>query len=226
MKFILGKKIQMSQVFKEDGQVVPVTIVVAGPCVITQVKEKNSSGYNAAQMGFIEVQERKVKKPQRGHLKDLPLLKELHEFVDESGELKRGDKITVANFEVGEKVGVTGVSKGKGFQGVVRRHGFAGGPATHGHKDNLRMPGAIGAGGVQRVFKGLRMAGHMGSDQVTVKNLEIIETDSQNNILKIKGALPGARNSLLIIKAPGKMTPLLEVKKEETPAEIKESGNK
>lgn len=211
----------MSQVFKADNTAVPVTIVVAGPCFVTQVKEKNPSGKKSIQIGFVEIPERKLSKPQIGHLKNLPILKNLSEFTDETSELKRGDKITIVNFVNGEKVEVTGISKGKGFQGVVKRHHFAGGPATHGHKDNLRAPGAIGAGGVQRVFKGLRMAGHMGSDQVTVKNLEIIEVDTINNILKIKGALPGSRNSLLIIKAPGKMQALAEAKVE-TPVEVTE----
>lgn len=215
MKFILGQKIQMSQVYKENGDAVPVTIVQAGPCWVTQTKEV--SGRKSIQIGFKKIAAAKLNKPQAGHLKNLEAVRFLKEFTDnEAQDLQRGDIFNADIFKVGEKIEVTGVSKGKGYQGVVKRHGFAGGPATHGHKDNLRMPGAIGAGGVQRVFKGLRMAGRMGGDQITIKNLEIVEIDSLNNILKIKGALPGGRNTLLIISAPGKITVL---KKEEKPVE-------
>lgn len=203
----------MSQVFKENGDAVPVTIVQAGPCLVTQVKE--NAGQRAIQIGFKSIKASKLNKPQAGHLKNLEAVRILREFADVDGgckDLQRGDAFNLESFKVGEKVEVSGISKGKGYQGVVKRHHFAGGPATHGHKDQLRMPGSIGAGGVQRVFKGLRMAGRMGSDQVTVKNLEIVEIDSLNNILKIKGALPGARNTLLAIFAPGK---LIALKKEE-----------
>jgi len=204
MKFILGRKIQMSQLYKENGEVVPVTIVAAGPCVVTQIKEDSGSGKRAVQIGFKQTKENRLSKSERGHLKGLDLVAILKEFVDvESNDLKRGDIINLENFKVGEKINVSGVSKGKGFQGVVKRHHFAGGPATHGHKDQLRMPGAIGSGGVQRVFKGLRMAGRMGGEQITVKNLEVAEIDLTNNIVKIKGALPGGRNALIAIQAPG-----------------------
>jgi large subunit ribosomal protein L3 len=143
-----------------------------------------------------------LNKAQQGHLKDLPMVSILKEFRDvQDAELKRGDKFTVQVFQSGDKVEVIGWSKGKGFQGVVKRHRFRGGPASHGHKDNLRMPGSIGAGGVQRVFKGMRMAGHMGDAQITVKNLEIIEVHPETNELLIKGAVPGARGSLLIISS-------------------------
>ncbi len=207
----------MSQVYKENGDAVPVTIVQAGPCLVTQVKEND--GKRSVQVGFKKIAAAKLNKPQAGHLKNLEAARFLKEFADnENKDLQRGDTFNVDSFKVGEKVEVTGVSKGKGFQGVVKRHGFAGGPATHGHKDNLRMPGSIGAGGVQRVFKGLRMAGRMGGDQITVKNLEIVEIDSLNNILKIKGALPGGRNTLLIIASPGKLTVL---KKEEQPEAVR-----
>lgn len=192
----------MSQVFKEDGRVVPVTIVRAGPCHVTQVKS------GAVQIGF-EEKIKSLKKPQLGHLHDLPKLRFLREFdlrAEKEVKLKRGDSFTVNIFKPGDEVEVIGISKGKGFQGVVKRHGFAGGPATHGHKDNLRMPGSIGAGGVQRVMKGHLMAGRMGGEQITIKNLEIVEVDSASDILKIKGALPGGRNSLVIIKGPGEMT--------------------
>lgn len=208
MKFILGKKIQMSQIFKENGEVVPVTIVEAGPCFVTQVKKDTGMGRAGIQIGFVATEPKHLNKPQLGHLKDLPNLKFLREFSLADGEeakVERGDEITVENFKSGDKVGVAGVSKGKGFQGVVKRHHFSGGPATHGHKDNLRMPGDIGAGGVQRVFKDQRMAGRMGGTQVTIKNLEIAAVDAEKNILKIKGALPGGRNALLTIIGEGEL---------------------
>ncbi|MBI5022959.1 MAG: 50S ribosomal protein L3 [Candidatus Magasanikbacteria bacterium] len=209
MKFILGKKIQMSQIFKENGDVVPVTIVEAGPCFVTQVKKDTGTGRPGIQIGFESVETKHLSKPKLGHLKDLPSLKFLKEFSLKMGEevkINRGDEITVESFKLGDIVEVIGTSKGKGFQGVVKRHHFSGGPATHGHKDNLRMPGDIGAGGVQRVFKDQRMAGRMGGDQITIKNLEIAAIDAEKNILKIKGALPGARNGLLIIVGEGELT--------------------
>jgi len=153
MKFILGKKLEMSQIFKDDGTVVPVTKVKAGPCQVTQVRNKDKDGYIAFQVGFGE--KKKLNKPESGHLKKLGNYRYLIEFrEDEKAELKKGDKITTAVFEIGDKVKVTGVSKGKGFQGVVRRHGFHGSPASHGHKDQLRMPGSIGATDPARVFPG------------------------------------------------------------------------
>jgi large subunit ribosomal protein L3 len=198
MKFILAKKLEMSQVYAEDGRVIPVTLVLAGPCVVTQVKEEGKDGYKAIQVGFANA--KRLNKPLEGHLKELPKFRFLAEFrINEPVDLKRGDVIESSIFEKGEMVNVIGVSKGKGFQGVVKRHGFHGGPASHGHKDQLRMPGSIGAGGVQKVFKGLRMGGHMGDEQVTDKNLQIVEV-RDGGILAIKGAVPGARNSLIKIK--------------------------
>jgi len=198
MKFILGKKIEMTQKFREDGEVVPVTAVLAGPCVVTQIRTQEKDGYDAVQIGF-ELS-KKVNKPEGGHLKDLGNLANLSEFrMSEVSNLKRGDEIDVSTFEVGNKVKVTSTSKGKGFQGVVKRYGFKGSMATHGHKDQLRMPGSIGATGPARVFKGTRMAGRMGGEQITVSNLEIIEINKDNNILFIKGAIPGARNGLVKI---------------------------
>jgi len=203
MKAILGKKLEMTQKFAADGAVVPVTKVLAGPCTITQVKTVEKDGYSAVQVGF-GVRE-KQNKPMAGHLKDLGNLADLIEFrpekPEEMGELKRGDKITADIFAVGDMVDVSGYSKGRGFAGVVKRHHFHGQNSTHGHKDQARMPGSIGAGGNQHVFKGLRMGGHMGDAAVTVKNLEIVEVDPKNNFLYIKGAVPGARNGLLEIRA-------------------------
>ena len=196
MKFILGKKVNMAQIFKDDGKVVPVTVVQAGPCQITQVKTKEKEGYNAVQIGFIKV--KKQNKPEKGHSE----YRHLTEFVvDKENELKKGDNLDVSQFEVGEKIKVTGTSKGKGFQGVVRRHGFHGGPASHGHKDQLRMPGSIGACSYPgRVFKGKRMGGQMGNVKCSVRNLEVVKVDKESNLIYLKGAVPGARNGLLIIQ--------------------------
>ncbi len=197
MKCILAKKIEMSQVFRPDGTVVPVTLVQAGPCVVTQVKTADTDGYSAIQLGFLAA--KKLTKSQEGHLTDLPKLRVLNEFRLENGtEFTRGDTIEASSFTVGDVVDVTGTSKGKGFQGVVKRHGFHGHPSSHGHKDQLRMPGSIGAGGPQHVFKGRRMAGRMGNETVTVKNLEVVEV-REKGILALKGAVPGARNAILEI---------------------------
>jgi large subunit ribosomal protein L3 len=205
MKFILGKKIEMSQVFCDD-EVAPVTLIKTGKCRVTQIKTLERDGYQAVQLGF-EVK-KKLRKPEKGHLKDLGNFRYLREFGVEDGSvgsLKIGDQITVGIFKVGDKVQVIGVSRGKGFQGVVKRHGFHGSPKSHGHKDQLRMPGSIGATEPARVFKGMRMAGRMGGERVTVKNLEIVEIDETQDLLKVKGAVPGARNSLLLISTEGSL---------------------
>lgn len=206
MKFILGKKIGMTQVFAENGTVVPVTRVQAGPCVVTQVKAPETNGdVNAVEIGFGDQKLFRLNRAERGHLKDISTapgatVRYVRSATIEDGHsLKRGDRFTVTIFTPGEKINVIGTSKGKGFQGVVKRHGFAGGPASHGHKDNLRMPGSIGAGGVQRVFKDMRMGGHMGDEQVTVKNLEVVEVHPDTNELWIKGAIPGARNGVVFV---------------------------
>lgn len=202
MKFILGTKKGMTQVFREDGIVVPVTRVKAGPCVVTQIKKQTKDGVDSVQVGFLEQKRFRINKAQQGHLKDLSMVKVMKEFKNGTDHnLMRGDKFTVKIFEPGDRVEVIGWSKGKGFQGVVKRHGFHGSPASHGHKDQLRMPGSIGATDAARVFKGTRMAGHMGDNQVTVKNLEIIEVHEEENELLIKGAVPGARSGLLIISS-------------------------
>lgn len=203
MKFILGKKIGMTQVFLDNGTVVPVTRVQAGPCVVTQVKTKEKDGTAAVQIGFDKQKMFRLSKAIRGHLNGISVepgvtVRYLREIPTEDS-LQRGDRFTVTTFTQGEKVQVMGTAKGRGFQGVVKRHGFAGGPASHGHKDNLRMPGSIGAGGVQRVFKDMRMGGHMGDNQVTVKNLEVVSVKPDENELWIKGAVPGARNGLVVI---------------------------
>ena len=192
MKFIIAKKIEMTQKFRDDGTVVPVTLVQAGPCVVTQVKNHEKDGYTAVQVGFGTAKH--LAKPQAG-LKELGSPKLLKEFRLETTDLKRGDKIECSNFAIGDVIEVTGISKGKGFQGVVKRHHFHGHPETHGTKDSVRMPGSIGSGGNQRVFKGLRMGGHMGLDQ------EIIDIDKEKNILAVKGAVPGGRGAILFIKS-------------------------
>lgn len=218
MKFIFGKKIQMSQVFAEDGTLIPVTIIEATPCVVTHIKKQPHDTTTALQVGFKEGKPKHISKPQLGHLKNLPTMRFLREVPIEEKEMngaERGDMITVETFSVGDMVDVVGTSKGRGFQGVVKRHHFRGGPASHGHKDNLRMPGSIGAGGVQRVFKGMRMAGHMGDEQVTVKNLLIVAVDPENNILKLKGAVPGGRNGLIFIKGSGELKIVKSTHKED-----------
>lgn len=197
MKYILGRKIEMTQTWTDDGRVIPVTVIEAGPCTVTQIKDSKKDGYRAVQLGFGV--KKKLTKPMRGHLKDLPQFRWLREGEISVEGIKRGDMINADVFSPGDKVKVIGTSKGKGFQGVVKRHGFHGSPASHGHKDQLRMPGSIGAGGVQHVFKGTRMAGRMGGERVTVSNLEIIEVNKDKNQLTIKGAIPGARNSLVIV---------------------------
>lgn len=198
MKFILGKKKEMTQIFKETGEVVPVTVVEAGPCTITQIKTEDKDKYKSVQVGFEK--KKKISKPLKGHLKDLDQFRYLKEFRIKEGEYKRGDKVDVSVFEKGEKIKITGTSKGRGFTGVVKRWGFSGSPKTHGHKDQLRMPGSIGATAPARVFKGTRMGGRMGGKQFTVSNLEIIDINKDKNLLYIKGAIPGARNGLLKIK--------------------------
>ena len=220
----------MTQVFAENGAVVPVTRVQAGPCQVVQVKD-GASKVKAVQIGFGEAKEKRLKKPQSGHLKDLNPVSEMRDFTVASVEgVKRGDIIDAGTFVAGDKVKVVGFSKGKGFAGVVKRHHFRGGPASHGHKDNLRMPGAIGSGGIQRVFKGVRMAGRMGGDRITVKNLEIVEVHPEINEIYLKGAVPGGKNSLLMISGEGELkirteaAPVTEVEAETVPAKAEEQA--
>jgi len=196
---ILGKKIGMSQRFREDGRVVPITALQVGPCTVTQVKSQVKDGYEAVQVGFEEV--RRLNNPMRGHLRRTGLFRYLREVpVDSLGDAQVGDAITVELFQPGDRVDVIGTSKGRGFQGVMKRHGFAGGPRTHGQSDRARAPGSIGATTTPgRVLKGKRMAGHMGNQRVTVKNLEVFEVDLERNFLLIKGGVPGAPNGLLLI---------------------------
>lgn len=192
---MIGRKLNMTQTFLPDGTRVAVTRIQLEPNVVTQIKRFGAQ-QSAMQIGSRPA--KRLNKPDAGHLKDLPPMRVLKEFRS-SQDAKRGDVISLDTFSVGEKVDAIGTSKGRGFAGVVKRHGFAGGPASHGHKDNLRAPGSIGAGGVQRVFKGMRMGGHMGFERVTIKNLEVVSVDAERNEILLKGAVPGARNSVVVI---------------------------
>lgn len=224
MKFIIGKKVEMTQRFAEDGNVVPCTVIQAGPCFVVQVKNAERDGYQAVQIGFEE--KKKLIKPEQGHLESLPRLRYLKEFrVDNPGDIKRGQKIDVSVFKPGDAVEVEGVSKGKGFQGVMKRHGFKGGPGSHGNKDQARMPGSVGPTEPQHVFKGVRMAGRMGGEQVTVKNLKVVEVEKDKNLIFINGAVPGARHGLVLILGEGEMA-LAEPVKFETKVEEKPAAKK
>ena len=197
---IIGRKLGMTQIFGDNGKAEAITAIEAGPCTVTQVKTVAEEGYNAAQLGFGEA--KRLKSPQRGHLKGLGQFKYLRELSGDDAEaIKVGDRVDVSLFKAGDLVDITGISKGKGFAGVVKRHHFAGGPKTHGQSDRHRAPGSIGATtSPGRVFKGMRMAGHMGSSQVTMRHLEVFEADPTRNLLLVKGAVPGARNGILLIK--------------------------
>lgn len=196
----------MTQVFLDTGTVVPVTRVQAGPCQVVQVKAGGKDNSIALQIGFGAKKAFRMNKPLAGHLDGLEPVQFLKDFgIEKVDGIERGDVVTVETFNAGDVVNVVGTSKGKGFAGVVKRHHFRGGPASHGHKDNLRAPGSIGAGGVQRVFKGMRMAGRMGGERVTVKNLEIVEVHPDINELFIKGAVPGGRNALIMISCDGEL---------------------
>ena len=199
----LGTKIGMTQIFREDGKVVPVTVIQAGPCVVTQVKTMETDGYEAVQLGFGDVKRRN--KPQAGHLKNSKLSRYLREVTtDDTSGFTVGQSIGVDIFESGEKVDVIGTSKGRGFAGVMKRWNFGGGPRTHGQSDRARAPGSIGGGTTPgKVYKGMKMGGHMGNRRITVKGLEIIEIDTERNLLMVKGGIPGAPNSLIQIRRFG-----------------------
>jgi len=205
MKFILGKKMQMTQIWAND-KVMAVTPVLAGPCTVTQVKTKETDSYDALQVAFGNRKEKNIKKPQLGHFKAAGVKPtKVRELRAEVKDAKIGDVITVATFEAGDVIDVTGTSKGKGFQGVVKRHHFAGGRKSHGNKDQLRMGGSVGAKGPAHIFKNMKMPGRMGNERVTVKNLEIVKIDEENNLLFVKGAIPGAINGFIIIKGQGEL---------------------
>jgi large subunit ribosomal protein L3 len=201
---IIGKKVGMTQVFADDGRAYPVTVIEAGPCVVVQRKSKGKDGYSAVQLGLVEARKvKKVTKPMKGHFEKagLPPCRVLREFrVAEAAELKVGDKVSVEQFAPGDKVTVSGTSRGKGFQGVIKRHHFGGGAATHGSMFH-RAPGSIGASAYpSRVLPGMRAAGHMGADKVTVHNLEVVRVDASNNLLVVHGSIPGASGSIVVIR--------------------------
>ena len=200
MPFIIGRKLEMTQHFKEDGSVVPVTLVKADPNVVASVREHEGKSFIAVQVGA-DATAKPLTKPMAGILKDLPAVKTLREFRVSATELKRGDTITVAAFTPGMKIDVIGTSKGKGFAGVVKRHHFRGQSTTHGTKDQVRMPGSLAAQRQGPPVPGQRMGGHMGVDRVTVKNLEIVAIDTEGNTLAVKGAVPGARGGLILIRS-------------------------
>jgi large subunit ribosomal protein L3 len=203
MAGLIGKKIGMTRIFDENGNIVSVSVVEAGPCYVTQIKTKETDGYDAVQLGYGPQKEKNMTNPVLGHLKknNVPPVRRLREFPSFSRkEVKLGDTVTVEIFEPGEFVKVTGMSKGKGFSGVVKRHGFRGGPKTHGQSDRLRAPGSLGQSSYpSRVFRGVKMAGRSGNAKVSVTGLKVVKVDKDNNLLFIMGAVPGARNNYLEI---------------------------
>lgn len=201
MKFILGKKLNMSQVFDEKGTAHPVTLVQAGPVVVTQVKTKEIDGYEAVQVGYGATLEKRLSKAQKGHFKDLGLFTDVKEFAASPADYTVGSTIDASTFAAGDMVVVSAISKGKGFQGVVKRHGFGGGPRSHGQKHSEREPGSISGGNRNggRVPKNMRMAGRMGSDRITLKGLTVVGVDATTNTLFIRGAVPGRRGTLVEI---------------------------
>ncbi len=199
---LIGEKVGMTQIFNEAGEVIPVTVVKAGPCTVVDIKTPERDNYTALKLGYGFIKEKKLKKPQKGYFvkQGVEPKKILKEFrLGDVSEYKVGDELNVSIFSVGEKIKVTGISKGRGFQGVVKRHGFGGGPKTHGSQ-NHRKPGSIGqSSDPSRVFKGLKMAGHMGNETVTVKNLEVVKVDEGRGVLLIKGAIPGPNGGIVYL---------------------------
>ncbi len=204
MNGLLGRKVGMTSIFKGDGTVVPVTLIEAGPCYVVQVKTEERDGYRAVQLGYLPKKETRLPKPALGHLKKagVPALGILKEFeLAPELEIKPGDAVTVEGFVAGEKVDISGISKGRGFAGVMKRHNFKGAQRTHGQSDRQRAPGSLGqSSDPSRVFKGLRMAGRMGNERVTAKNLTVVRVDAQKNILAVKGAVPGPNNGFVEIR--------------------------
>jgi large subunit ribosomal protein L3 len=217
---LIGRKIGMTQVFTKDGTVESVTAIEAGPCTVTQIKTAAKEGYNAIQLGFGE--SKRLNAPEKGHLGKLGLFRHLREFrVEEAPKVEVGHRVDVTLFQPGDKVDVIGLSKGRGFAGVVKRYHFAGGPKTHGQSDRHRAPGAIGSGTTPgHIVKGLRMAGHMGNARVTVRRLEVVRSDPDRNLLLVKGAVPGAKDGLLEIRKSRKQ----DRKQPEKQAESKKQG--
>ena len=205
LKGLIGKKIGMSQIFDENGAAVPVTVIEAGPCYVTQVRKVELDGYSAVQLGYGEVKPKRLTGGQLGHLKrsnlNLPPMRFLREFRVKDSEVAEGDKLSVDVFIVGDRVDVVGTSKGKGFQGAVKRYHFRGGPKTHGQSDRHRAPGSRGSGTTPgRVYKGARGPGHMGDDRVTAQNLKVVLLDAERNLIGVRGSVPGPRGGLVLIK--------------------------
>jgi large subunit ribosomal protein L3 len=202
-KGLIGKKIGMTQVFDENGKVVPVTVIEAGPCVVVQKKTEDNDGYKAVQMGFSDVKPERVNKPRQGHFKknDVPFKRTLKEFrLDDISDVNVGDVLKADVFEAGDVIDVTGTSKGKGFQGTIKRHGFSRIKETHGSGPVHRHAGSMGAcSSPSRIFKGKGMPGHMGTDTVTVQNLTVVKVDADNNLIAIKGAIPGPNNGIVYV---------------------------
>jgi len=200
---LLGRKIGMTQIFGPTGEAIPVTVIEAGPCVVTQIRTNETDGYEAVQIGFGDIKPKSVNKPRQGHLaKAGRLVRYLREFTaDNVAEHQVGEILDVDRFRVGELIDVTGTSKGRGFQGVMKRHGFRGGPRTHGQSDRARAPGSIGAGTTPgRVWKNTRMAGRMGNKRVTVQNLEVVDVLPERHVILVRGSVPGAKNGLLMLR--------------------------
>ncbi len=202
-KGLIGKKLGMTQIFDEQGKVIPVTVIEAGPCVVTQVKTVESDGYNAIQLGFEDVKESKVNKPEKGHFtkSKLPLKKHLREFrLDSIENINVGDELKADTFSAGDQLDIQGTSKGKGFQGVIKRHGQSRGPMGHGSMYH-RRPGSMGPTSTPgRVFKGKKLPGHMGSQTITIQNLEVVRVDLDKNVILVKGSVPGAKGAILKLK--------------------------
>jgi large subunit ribosomal protein L3 len=203
VKGLIGKKLGMTHLYK-DGKELAVTAIEAGPCFVVQLKTDEKDGYNAVQLGFAE--DKRLNSPQKGHLKKIGQFKHLREFkADDVKSVKEGDKVDVDMFKSGDVVNICGISKGRGFAGGVKRYHFKGGPKTHGQSDRQRAPGSVGATTTPgRVYKGLRMAGHMGSDKVTMRGLEVVDVDLEHHLMLVRGAVPGAKNGLLLINKSGK----------------------
>ena len=203
LKGLIGKKVGMTQIFDDAGSVIPVTLIEAGPCYVTQVRREDRDGYSAVQLGYEEAKPKRLSGGQIGHLKrnNLPPLRFLREFRTKSPEVKEGDPLTVDLFTIGDHVDVVGTSKGKGFAGAVKRYHFRGGPKTHGQSDRQRAPGSHGSGTTPgRVYKGARGPGHMGNEIVTTQNLKVVLIDPERNLIGLRGAVPGSRGGILMIK--------------------------
>lgn len=201
---MIGKKLGMTRIFDEKGNDVQVSVIQTGPCYVTEIRTKDKHGYDSLQLGFEEKRDKSVNKPERGHfaksgVKPMRVLREFRTY--DVSQFKLGDAIKADVFQVGDKVRVIGVSKGKGFQGAMKRHHFGGGSVTHGQSDRMRAPGSIGGSSYpSRVFKGTRMAGHMGAERVTVRNIKVVRVDAENNIVMVRGAIPGAKNGTVVIQ--------------------------